>query len=144
MKKLLLFTFLLSLCLAGFGQYSSSGSGESQVFVGIIGLITIVTIWVIAARIKKLIDSNRKLIKIQTLVAISFGAVKKRECVKCGDIHAPDFLDIKGICPKCGIKYDKNHVILKVNNVIGNYNYDFYNKNKDKEHIELLWPNKNE
>jgi len=146
MKKVIIMSVFLIFGLFVFGQYgyrSKSEPGLSEitsVLTGIIALITIIVVWVISARLMKIIKNQKQLIKVQTISAISTGIVEGRTCVKCGDIHSPDLLLEKDICPKCKISYKKSRVILKHYGIIDSYSRDYYEQHKNE--CELLWEHK--
>lgn len=106
-------------------------------FFGII--LYIVLVFVVPPRLLKIIENQDVLTKIQVRAAISLGALKSRTCVKCGDIHSPELRTTAGKCPVCGILYAKEKIIVKSGGVIKNCSRQYYEKNKDKKNLELIW-----
>lgn len=113
---------------------------DGMILSGIFGLVLlIIMVFVIPVRLLKIITNQQLLIKIQSRTAISLNAVSKRKCVKCGDIHSPELIKNAYRCPHCDLNYHPNNVILKVGTLIGSYSKKFYEENKEREDVELLW-----
>ena len=139
MKKNTLTLTLLLFSLVSFGQYSRTSDGEmaTSIIGGILALITIIVIWVIAARLKKLIEQQKQILKIQTNDSIQQGIIKGRTCVRCGEPHVFYNMVNKEECPACNLKYEPGYVIYNENGEINAHAKKFYEKKK--EQVELLW-----
>ena len=65
-------------------------------------VIMFVSIIQIASRLQAIKKSQETLVKIQTMQAITSGALLSKTCKKCDEVYAVELVLDKDVCPKCG------------------------------------------